>query len=293
MVDVAIETEDEGLLDVCERLWRNVVDKKMYVTGAIGSSSHGEAFTFDYDLPSDTAYAETCASIGLAMFANRMLQCDLNSEYADVLERALYNTVLSGMSLDGTKYFYVNPLEVWPQACDQRRDKSHVKYQRQPWFGCACCPPNIMRTISSLGTYVYSQNESMICVHLFVAGRARFEVGGQEVLLTQATGYPDTEEVRIEVFPQQDAEFTLAVRIPGWCESPRLMINGVEESVQRLVRSGYAHIKRRLANAHSAGPGQPGGSSLCRQGGAPERPDRVLSRRGGQRFQPLRHIAAD
>lgn len=248
MVDVAIETEDEGLLDVCKRLWRNVVDKKMYVTGAIGSSSHGEAFTFDYDLPTDTAYAETCASIGLAMFANRMLQCDLNSEYADVLERALYNTVLSGMSLDGTKYFYVNPLEVWPQACDQRRDKSYVKYQRQPWFGCACCPPNIMRTISSLGTYVYSQNESMICVHLFAAGRARFEVGGQEVLLTQVTGYPDSEEVRIEVSPQQDVEFTLAVRIPGWCESPRLRINGVEESVQRLVRSGYAHIKRRWSS---------------------------------------------
>lgn len=245
MVDVALETGDSELLQACERLWDNVTNRRMYVTGAVGSSAHGEAFTFDYDLPSDAAYAETCASIGLAMWANRMLQYRLDSRYSDVMELALYNTVLSGMSLDGTKYFYVNPLEVWPEACDKRRDLSHVKYERQPWFGCACCPPNIMRVLSSLGAYAYSYGQEKICIHLFVAGRAGFVVGGQNVVITQTTDYPDGESICIEVSPEQEAEFTLAVRIPGWCGNPELKLNGVAQDLGGLVRSGYAHITRR------------------------------------------------
>src|SRR5690606_34918183 len=142
---VAAETGDEELLEACRAIWRNIVHKRMYITGAIGSMSYGESFTLDYDLPSDTAYAETCASIGLIFFAQRMLQIEANREYADVLERALYNTVIGGMSLDGQRFFYVNPLEVWPAASGKNRNFDHVKLERQRWFGCACCPPNIVR----------------------------------------------------------------------------------------------------------------------------------------------------
>lgn len=248
MADVAVETDDDELLSVCRRLWDNVADRRMYVTGAIGSSAHGEAFTFDYDLPNDTAYAETCASIGLVMWAQRMLQHDLDSRYGDVMERALYNTVLSGMSLDGTRYFYVNPLEVWPEACDNRRDLSHVKYERQPWFGCACCPPNVMRIIGSLGSYAFSQGENEICVHLYVAGRANLKAGAQNVALTLTTGYPDGEQVCIEVAPERDSEFVLALRIPGWCEGARADVNGTPIDIGQITHSGYARIKRRWSS---------------------------------------------
>jgi DUF1680 family protein len=245
MADVALETDDEDLYEVCRRLWENVVNRRMYITGAVGSSCHGEAFTFDYDLPNDTAYAETCASIGLAMWAGRMLQGDLDSRYADVLERALYNTVLSGMSLDGTRYFYVNPLEVWPEACNRRLNKCHVKYERQPWFQCACCPPNILRMISSIGSYAYSHGKDEICVHLFVAGRASLRIDDQDVVVAQKTRYPDTEDVSIEVSPQREAEFSLLVRIPGWCEGAELRVNGILQDISELACSGYARIRRR------------------------------------------------
>ena len=146
MADVAAETNDKGLLEACRRLWSNIVSRRMYITGGIGSMAQGEAFSLDYDLPNDTVYAETCASIGLIFFANRMLQIESNSEYADVMERALYNTVIGGMSQDGTKFFYVNPLEVYPHACGKNKNYDHVKPERQGWFGCACCPPNVAET---------------------------------------------------------------------------------------------------------------------------------------------------
>lgn len=247
MVDVALETHDDELLRVCERLWDNVVNRRMYVIGAIGSNAHGEAFSFDYDLPSDTAYAETCASIGLAMWANRMLQYRLDSKYSDAMELALYNTVLSGMALDGTKYFYVNPLEVWPEAADKRKDLWHVKYERQPWFGCACCPPNIMRTVSSLGSYIYSQGQNAIGIHLFVDSKASLRAGGQNITVIQTTDYPDSEDVCIEISPECEAEFSVAVRIPGWCKDAQLKVNGVAQNLTDLVRSGYVYITRRWA----------------------------------------------
>ena len=148
MADVARLTEDEAMYAACQRLWENIVREKLYVTGGIGGTSHGESFSFPFDLPNDTSYSETCAAIGLAFFARRMLEIKAESQYADVCELALYNTVLSGMALDGKSFFYVNPLEVLPEACHKDFHKSHVKPVRQKWFGCACCPPNIARIVS-------------------------------------------------------------------------------------------------------------------------------------------------
>lgn len=181
MADLAAENGDESLLEACRRLWHSTTRKRMYVTGGIGSTHHLEAFTTDYDLPNDTVYAESCASIGLIFFAKRMLQIEAKGEYGDVMERALYNTVLAGMAQDGKHYFYVNPLEVWPEACRRNPGKHHVKPVRQRWFGCACCPPNIARLIASLGGYVYDVDPAsgIIYTHLYIGGEAELTIGGE------------------------------------------------------------------------------------------------------------------
>ena len=171
MADVARLTGDESLYAACERLWENMTRKKMYITGGIGATNLGEAFSFNYDLPNDLAYAETCASIGLVFFAKRMLQIKADSRYADVMEKALYNGVLSGMALDGKSFFYVNPLESLPEACHKDERKFHVKPVRQKWFGCACCPPNIARLVSSISTYAYTQSEDTLYFHLYMEAR--------------------------------------------------------------------------------------------------------------------------
>ena len=159
----------------------------MYITGAIGSQAHGEAFSFDYDLPNDTVYAETCAAIGLVFFANRMLEVEPKGEYGDVMERALYNGVISGMSLDGKRFFYVNPLEVNPEACAKNGNMEHVKPVRQKWFACACCPPNIARLLASLGHYIYGVKDNTIYTHLYIGNNTEVEMDGIKVGLTQKT----------------------------------------------------------------------------------------------------------
>ena len=170
--DVARLTGDSDLLASCERLWRNIVDRKLYITGGIGATHMGEAFSFDYDLPNDTAYSESCAAIALAFFARRMLEIQPKSEYADVMESALYNTTLAGMALDGKSFFYVNPLEVVPEACHRDERKAHVKPVRQKWFGCACCPPNIARIVEDVQQYAYTigDDSSTLYVHLYMGG---------------------------------------------------------------------------------------------------------------------------
>ena len=160
MADLAYEYQDESLLKACETLWKNMVTKRMYITGGIGSSGLLERFTVDYDLPNDRNYAESCASIGLAMFGKRMGQITRDAKYADIVEKALYNTVLAGIAMDGKGFFYVNPLEVWPENCLKRTSMEHVKPVRQKWFGVACCPPNIARTLASLGQYIYGRDEA-------------------------------------------------------------------------------------------------------------------------------------
>ena len=244
MVDVAIETEDKELLEACHRLWDNIVSKRMYITGGIGSQVHGEAFSFDYDLPNDTAYAETCAAIGLVFFAHRMLKIEPKAEYADAMERALYNGVISGITLDGKRFFYVNPLEVDPEACEKNGNMRHVKPTRQKWFGCACCPPNIARLLASLGHYIYGLNNNTIYTHLYIDSKAKLEVGGTEVEITQKTNYPWDGKVVINLNLDEAKEFGLAVRIPGWCRESRLKLNGQEIDLASITVDGYAVVQR-------------------------------------------------
>jgi DUF1680 family protein len=244
MIDVARETGDSELIEVCRRLWDNVTRKQMYITGGVGSSAHGEAFTFDYDLPNDTAYAETCAAIALVFFAWRMLQIRPKAEYADVIERALYNGILSGMSEDGKRFFYVNPLEVDPEVCERRNDHRHVKPTRQKWFSCACCPPNIARLLASIGQYVYSYDDEAIYVHLYAASTAEFEIGGESVVIAQQTDYPWDGTVKFGVSCGKPSRFTLALRMPGWCRKPRLTVNGRDVNIAQTSQDGYALITR-------------------------------------------------
>ena len=197
MADVARLTGDEALFEACERLWNSIVREKLYITGGIGGTHVGEAFSFPYDLPNDTAYSETCAAIGLAFFARRMLQLRADSQYGDVMEQALYNTVLAGMALDGKSFFYVNPLEVIPEACKNDERKRHVKSMRQKWFGCACCPPNIARTVSSLGAYVYTQNENTLYTHLYVGSDICVNLDEKSVNIVQESEFPWEGRVKV------------------------------------------------------------------------------------------------
>lgn len=245
MADLARLNGDKELFEACRRLWDNTTNKQMYITGGIGSTHHGEAFTFDYDLPNDTVYAETCASIGLVFFANRMLQLEADGRYADVMERALYNLMLAGMAQDGRHYFYVNPLEVWPEASEKNPGKRHVKPIRPKWYGCACCPPNIARLVSSLGDYVYTVDESRraIYANLFIGGELRTMLGDDAVALIQRSALPWQGEAAFDVSVAKPTRFALALRVPSWsAEAPKLTVGG--ETVAYDVRSGYAYIER-------------------------------------------------
>ncbi|MHB1295953.1 MAG: glycoside hydrolase family 127 protein [Anaerolineae bacterium] len=245
MADVAAETDDDTLVAACERLWANVTERRMYITGGIGPAATGERFTYDYDLPNDNAYAETCAAIGLVFWAHRMLHIDGDGRYADTMELALYNGVLSGVSLDGTRFFYANPLEVDPAAYAGRPDLFHrgsLAPQRQEWFDCACCPPNVARLLADLGAYAYSTGVSEAVVHLYAAGEARLTVDGQAVTLQQETRYPWEGLVRITVTPERAAAWTLSLRIPAWCRNAGLRVNG--QPVEAPRRKGYARITR-------------------------------------------------
>lgn len=243
MADVARLTGDAEMFAACERIWNSIVNEKLYITGGIGGTHIGEAFSFPYDLPDDTAYSETCAAIGLAFFARRMLEIQADSRYGDVMEQALYNTVLAGMALDGKSFFYVNPLEVLPEACGRDERKRHVKSVRQKWFGCACCPPNIARIVSSIGAYVYTAGQDTLYTHLYVGSRISFSMGGRTVDMRVESGFPWEGQVRAEIHIGNETgtektsaverepdvkeasggkcgtRGTLAFRVPGWCGS--------------------------------------------------------------------------
>ncbi|MBR0217944.1 MAG: glycoside hydrolase family 127 protein [Clostridia bacterium] len=240
MADEARLTGDEAMLAACERLWRSTVNEKMYVTGGVGGTHVGEAFSRPYDLPSDTAYSETCAAIGLAFFARRMLQLRPMAEYADVMERALYNTVLSGMALDGKSFFYVNPLEVNPAACETDERLSHVKPVRQKWFGCACCPPNIARIVSSLGQYIATQSEDTLYIHLYIGSEITAQLNGQEITLKLDADLRKGT-ARLTVLSGEGAG-TLAFRAPAWADHTRVAASGAQHTDQAdgyLLVSGH------------------------------------------------------
>ena len=242
VAEVAAATGDEALFDVCRQAFEAIRTKQMYITGGIGASEHGEGFTFDYDLPNDTAYAETCAAIGLAFFARRMFEITRDARYVDVMERALYNGMISGISLDGKRFFYVNPLETDPEACERDYNKRHVKPERQKWFACACCPPNLARTVASLAAYAYEADDTTAYLSLYVGGTAKLTLAGTDVRLETTTNYPWDGAVRVEVAPEQPAEFGLALRIPDWCRTYELRVNG--EAVSAAPEKGYVTLAR-------------------------------------------------
>lgn len=243
MADLAAITGSSELTDACKTLWKNVVQKQMYITAGIGSMEFGEAFSSDYDLPNDASYTETCASIGLVFWAKRMLGVEADAQYADVMERALYNGTISGMDLDGKRFFYVNPLEVTPEM-SRRKDKRHIKPVRQKWFGCACCPPNLARLISSLGHYIYSQKNDIVYVHLYIGSKQQVDVQGQKVDIVQETNYPWDGEINLTVNPEQEEVFTLALRLPGWCNDASLTVNGEEIRQDAVLEKGYFYLRR-------------------------------------------------
>lgn len=247
MVDVARETNDVELMDVAKGLWRNVVSKQMYITGGVGSQEYGEGFSTDYDLPSDTAYTETCAAIGLVFWAQRLLQVEPKAEYADVLERALFNGVLSGISLDGQRFFYVNPLEVVPEVISRRRDHFHVRPTRQSWFGCACCPPNIARLVASVGKYMYGVEGNALYVHLYGDNTAEAVWAGKNVTLRQETDYPYEGEVKVSIEAPEAVDGVLYLRIPGWCQEWNVKVNG-EIVTSPTLEEGYLKLARVWTN---------------------------------------------
>ena len=210
MADVATETDDEELFNACKTMWDSICDRQLYITGGIGSTVHGEAFSVDYDLPSDTAYTETCASIGLMFFASRMLEYEVDSRYSDVMERAFYNTVLAGIQQDGKRFFYVNPLEVIPGISGKASTHKHDLPQRPGWYDCACCPPNAARLISSIGKYAYSENDNTLFCHLYADGEIEAENG---MRIKCETTYPKSFDIKYTVL---EGNGRLAIRIPSW-----------------------------------------------------------------------------
>ena len=235
MADFASKTDDKELYEACQNLYGSIVNKRMYVTGGIGSTCHGEAFTVDYNLPSDTVYAETCASIGLMFFMSKMLQNEIKGEDADIMELAFYNTVLAGMQKDGKRFFYVNPLEVIPGITGEAVTHRHALPQRPKWYTCACCPPNVARLISSFGKYAYTENEDTAFCHLFASGEVTFENG---MKFACKTGYPYDFEVIYNI----EKGGNLAVRIPGYtCGDYAVFINNFPKDAS--TKDGYIYLQ--------------------------------------------------
>jgi DUF1680 family protein len=191
-------------------------------------------------------YAETCASIGLAFFAQRMTTLAPKGEYGDVMERALYNGIMSGISLDGKAFFYVNPLEVLPESCLKDRRMHHVKIERQKWFGCACCPPNLARIIASLGNYVHSVNDEAVYTHLYIGGTAQFAMNGQTVKLRTDTKYPWDGKISLFFETEGSASFAYGFRIPSWCGKFSVCLNNAP--AEYAITDGFAVIKREWKN---------------------------------------------
>ncbi|MBO6108795.1 MAG: glycoside hydrolase family 127 protein [Eubacterium sp.] len=274
MADMARLTGDEELKNACERLWDSIVDEKLYITGGIGGTHLGEAFSFPYDLPNDTAYSETCAAIGLVFFAHRMLRMEPDRKYSDIMELSLYNTVMAGMAIDGQSFFYVNPLEVDPTACKRDERKLHVKPVRQKWFGCACCPPNIARTTMSIARYAYtiSDNETSdamrniaqkscadraagnllatdktLFVHLYMSSEITLDDGAahdpeNKIFININSDIIRTSEVTVSITKPEKSSFVMAFRIPGWCRD-HFSVNGTDgEEYSDSIRSGYLYI---------------------------------------------------
>ena len=243
MADLALETGDDTLLAALQTLFANVTEKRMYITGGIGSSPAGEAFTIDYDLPNMTAYAETCAAIGLALLARRMSALEADGRYADTAEKAIYNGVYSGLSLNGRAFFYENPLEVNPalHGRDASVKSGKTRYpilERREVFDCSCCPPNLTRFTASFGEFLYTKTADTLLVHHYAHSSAALDLGGAAVEISQETEYPNDGAVKLTVKGMTGK--TLALRIPGWCEKYMLVVDGAQ--VRTAPQKGYVYL---------------------------------------------------
>lgn len=241
VTDLAIRDRDQGYVDALERVWTDLTATKMYITGGIGNSAHNEGFTTQYDLPNDTAYAETCAAIGNVLWSHRlaMLHGKGGAKYTDVMERALYNGVLSGVSLDGSKFFYTNPLA------------SRGTHHRKEWHACACCPPNILRLIASVGGFAYAQTDNAVIVNMYMGSEATLKLKGPSggdvpVKIVQTTQYPWDGAVQLTMNVPEPTQFDLLLRVPGWCQNTQLTVNGTDES-KNVDRSHAGYIQLSLA----------------------------------------------
>ena len=229
MADVAALKNDTGYIAAIDRLWDDVVHRNMYITGGIGSSRDNEGFTEDYDLPNLDAYCETCASVGMVLWNQRMNQLTGDSKYIDVLERSLYNGALAGISLGGDRFFDVTPLE------------SKGDHHRQEWYGCACCPSQLSRFLPSIGNYIYASSDDALWVNLYIGNTGQIRIGETDILLTQETDYPWDGSVKLTISTSQPLEKEIRLRIPNWCKTYDLSINGKRINVSE--EKGYAVIK--------------------------------------------------
>ncbi|NSW53296.1 MAG: glycoside hydrolase family 127 protein [Anaerolineae bacterium] len=240
MADIAAAYGDEALLQACERVFDSILHRRSYVTGGLGSQAQNEGFSEDYDLPNADAYAETCAAIGLIFWLRRMSQFACEAKYTDLLERALYNGFLVGLSHDGRRFFYSSPL-----AVDRQADSRYSNYQghRAEWYGCSCCPPNVNRLLASLGSYLYASNDAEIVTHLYAESAADFNLAGGSVHLEQHTLYPWDGDIALELAPEVPMTFSVRMRIPGWCDSFTLEVNGISFDAQ--LEHGYLVLERQ------------------------------------------------
>lgn len=239
MADLAEELNDEEMLAACKEIWSNVVNARMYITGGIGTSGFRERFTTDYDLPNNTNYAETCASIGLMMFGQRMTSVTGEAGYYDAVELALYNTVLAGINIAGDRYFYVNPLEVVPEFCTQHTYMDHVKPVRQKWFSVACCPPNVARTLASLGQYIYAQDDENLYIHQFISSNAKAKIGNSEVTIEQNSQLLQTGKTNLHIMCTEPVK--VKIRIPGYATDYQVQHQG--ETVKVPLKKGYLTLE--------------------------------------------------
>ena len=255
VTDVAAHTGERAYINAIDRIWEDVVSRKLYITGGIGALHQGEAFGAPYQLPNESAYAETCAAIANALWNHRMFLLHGDGKYIDVLERVIYNGFLSGVSFSGDLFFYVNPL-----AYDGESNFNRDTSRRQPWYTTSCCPTNVVRFLPSLPGYVYAQGENSIYINTFIEGKADLTLEGESIEITQKTDYPWDAQIKIEVNPGSPAEFTLCVRVPGWAqdkpvpsdlykyigvqsEGVSLKVNGEEHPLN--LDKGFARIGRR------------------------------------------------
>lgn len=242
MIDIAKEYGDAELEKACVTIFENIINKRMYITGGIGSAARGEMFTADYDLPNKSAYSESCAALGLALFARRMMEISPDSKYADTIERIIYNGFLSSISLDGKSFFYENPLEVNMYQHEKNRKLGFGHFpppHRFEVFSCSCCPPNITRFIASIGDMLYTYNDDTIMVHQYMSSETVFDMNGSEVNLKQTTDYPYNGVINFKFGGKDKAN--IGFRIPSWCQNFALTVNGVPADYK--ICSGYAYLQ--------------------------------------------------